>query len=210
MVFSPSLLQALFPPIELILAFCCPESPRRLIAKGKSEKVFEVLTKYHAGGDIESPLVKFEMAEITAAIEQERSVRQFSWNVWFKSKANLHRLFLVIAVPFFLQLCGSSLVSYYFSIVLENIGYTEPIQKLKINIGLTVYGLVWSMTFAILSGKIKRRVLFITGFSMRVHSLLFGSFWLQLMRPEISKISLLEKLLLSYISSMDFTTCLHQ
>lgn len=172
--------------------------------------MFEVLTKCHAGGDIESPLVKFEMAEITAAIEQERAVRQFSWNVWFKSKANLHRLFLVIAVPFFLQLCGSSLVSYYFSIVLENIGYTEPIQKLKINIGLTVYGLVWSMTFAILSGKIKKRLLFITGFSMSVDSLLFGLFWLQLMRPEISKISLLEKLLLSYISSMNFTTYLHQ
>lgn len=162
----PSLLQALFPAIELILALLCPESPRWLIAHGKQDEAFEVLTKYHAGGDRESPFVKFEMAEITAAIEKEKLSKQFGWNTWFKTKSNLHRLFLVLMVPSMLQLCGSSLVSYYFPIVLGTIGYTEPVEKLKINIGLTVYGLVWSMVFAVISGKFKRRRLFITGFSL--------------------------------------------
>lgn len=160
----PSLLQALFPTIELILAILGPESPRWLIANGKSEEAFEVLTKYHAGGDKESPLVKFEMAEISAAIDREKLGKQFTWNVWFQTKANMHRLFLSLVVPSMQQLCGSSLTAYYFPIVFNNIGITEPVEKLKINLGLTIYGLVWSLTFASICGKLKRRKLFMTSY----------------------------------------------
>ena len=157
----PSLLQALFPGIKLILAIFCPESPRWLVAHGKPEKALEVLTKYHGGGDSECPLVKFEMAEITAAIEREKVSSQYRWGTWFKSKANIHRLFICCAVPSMMQLCGSSLVSYYFPIVLKNIGYSLSTERMRINIGLTVYGLVWA---AIYSGKLKRKFLFNAGF----------------------------------------------
>lgn len=74
----PSLLQALFPTIELILAIVGSEFPRWLIANGKSDKAFEVLTKYHAGGDRESPLVKFKMAEILASIDREKLGKQLT------------------------------------------------------------------------------------------------------------------------------------
>lgn len=159
----PSLLQAVFPIIQLILTFLCPESPRWLIAHGKEDQAYEVLTKYHAGGDRDSRLVKFEMAEIKAAIAKELIGKKFSWGVWFSSKAFLHRLFLTFAMATILQMCGSSLLSYYFSIVLEAIGYTEPVQKLKINIGLTVYGGVWGIVFATYAGRMKRRLLIISG-----------------------------------------------
>lgn len=155
----PSVLQAACPIIQLVLVFFCPESPRWLIAHNKEDEAFEVLTKYHAGGDRNSELVKFEMAEIKAAIAKEQSGRKVSWATWFKTKANLHRLFITIALPSIIQLCGSSLVSYYFSIVLENIGYTKPVEKLKINIGYTVFGGVFGVVAALYSGNIKRRVL---------------------------------------------------
>lgn len=159
----PSLLQAVFPAIQLVLTFFCPESPRWLIAHGKEDQALEVLTKYHAGGDKESRLVKFEMAEIKTAISKEQLGRKHSWALWFSSKAYLHRLFLTFAMATILQMCGSSLLSYYFSIVLEDIGYTEPVDKLKINIGLTVYGGVWGFVFATYSGKMKRRLLLMSG-----------------------------------------------
>ena len=162
----PSLLQAVFPLFQLALVIFCPESPRWLIANNKEDEAFEVLTKYHAGGDRNSELVKFEMAEIKAAIAKEQIGKKVSWFTWFKTKANMHRLFITIALPSMIQLCGSSLVSYYFSIVLENIGYTEPVDKLKINIGLTVYGGVWGVLSAMYSGNIRRRVLMLGSLSL--------------------------------------------
>ena len=155
----PSVLQAACPIIQLVLVYFCPESPRWLIAHNKEDEAFEVLTKYHAGGDRNSELVKFEMAEIKAAIAKEQSGRKVSWLTWFQTKANFHRLFLTIALPTIIQLCGSSLVSYYFSIVLEGIGYTNPMEKLKINIGYTVYGGVFGVVAALYSGHVKRRIL---------------------------------------------------
>lgn len=89
----PSVLQAACPIIQLILVYFCPESPRWLIAHNKENEAFEVLTKYHAGGDRNSDLVKFEMVEIKAAIIKEQSGRKVSWLAWFHTKANLHRLF---------------------------------------------------------------------------------------------------------------------
>lgn len=162
----PSLLQAVFPIIQLVLVIFCPESPRWLIAHNKEEEAFEVLTEYHAGGDRNSELVKFEMAEIRAAIAKEHLNKKYSWATWFQTKANMHRLFITCAVPSIIQLCGSSLVSYYFSIVLENIGYTDPVEKLKINIGLTVYGGICGVASAMYSGNIRRRVLMLGSLSL--------------------------------------------
>ena len=162
----PSLLQAACPIMQLVLVYFCPESPRWLIAHNKEDEAFEVLTKYHAGGDRNSELVKFEMAEIKVAISKEESGRKVSWLTWFQSKANFHRLFLTIALPTIIQLCGSSLVSYYFSIVLEGIGYTNPVEKLKINIGYTVYGGVFGVVAALYTGKVRRRVLMLGSLSL--------------------------------------------
>ncbi|ABN65882.2 hexose transporter [Scheffersomyces stipitis CBS 6054] len=154
----PSLLQAVVPLIQLVLVYFCPESPRWLIAHGKEDEAFEILTKYHAGGDRNSELVKFEMAEISAAISREKIGKKVSWLTWFSSKANMHRLFITLALPSILQLCGSSLIAYYFSIVLQDIGITEPSDKLKINIGLTLFGGVCALVFAIYSAKWRRKV----------------------------------------------------
>ncbi|KAK6462011.1 hexose transporter [Scheffersomyces coipomensis] len=155
----PSLLQAFVPLIQLVLVFFCPESPRWLIAHGKEEEAFEILTHYHAAGDRDSELVRFEMAEISAAIAKERIGRRVSWATWFSSKANMHRLFITLALPSILQLCGSSLIAYYFSIVLQDIGITDASDKLKINIGLTLFGGVCALLFAVYTAAMRRKVL---------------------------------------------------
>lgn len=160
----PSILQCFFPAVQLILAFFGPESPRWLISKGRCDEAEKFFIKYHAGGDASSPLVSFEMAEIKAIIEQEKEQRNSKWTEWFQSKQNLRRLFIVLAVPAMAQLCGNALISYYLEIVLRNIGITNSNDQLKINIGMTVYALFWSVLCALNVDKFKRKTTFIGGY----------------------------------------------
>jgi MFS family permease len=60
----PSFLQGAFPFFQFIFWFAIPESPRWLIAKGRVEEARALFVLHHAGGDVNSPLVEFEMKEI--------------------------------------------------------------------------------------------------------------------------------------------------
>lgn len=162
----PSLLQMVFPAIQLTIAFFGPESPRWLINKGKDEKAHRFFVKYHAGGDENSPLVAFEMAEIKAVIDQAKIQLLGKFSEWFSSKQRLRRFFIVAAVPMMVQLCGNALISYYLAIVLTSIGITNPNDQLKINLGMTVYGLAWSVGVGLNVDRFPRRAMFMSGFGL--------------------------------------------
>lgn len=90
----------------------CPESPRWLIASGRVSEAREIFVKYHAGGDENSPLVEFEMAEVEQAISLERAANhQTSYMDMFKTKGNRHRLFITFTMGIFAQWDGSGIVS---------------------------------------------------------------------------------------------------
>lgn len=69
----PSLLQGAPSVVQIFLVLLLPESPRWLIDHGKGEEAFKILAKYHANGNEEDEAVRFEYAEITAAIEQDKA-----------------------------------------------------------------------------------------------------------------------------------------
>lgn len=84
-----------------------------LIDVGRIEQARSILVKYHAGGDVESPLVAFEMAEIEQAITLERHVNQTtSYLDMIKTKGNRHRLFISISIGVFAQWNGVGVVSW--------------------------------------------------------------------------------------------------
>lgn len=91
----PSLLQGFMPLIQVLFVYLLPESPRYLILKGKHDEARRVLVKYHANGDEASPLVDFEMKEITLQIDESRKISGTGYLEFWRTKGNRHRLFLI-------------------------------------------------------------------------------------------------------------------
>lgn len=160
----PSLLQGALPLVQVVCVFLLPESPRWLILKGRHEAARRVLVKYHAGGDENSPLVDFEMREITEQIEFDQRNSGTSYMEFLKTPGNRHRLFLTLMVPTMMQLSGNGLVSYYLHLVLNSIGMTSSVQQLRINGGLMIFNWGTALASASLVEIAGRRRLFL--FSM--------------------------------------------
>ena len=86
----PSLLQCVPSIYQLLLIYFVPESPRWLVNKGRLDDARRILNRYHAGEDTAAdvwPLVRYEMAEIEAAIEAEKMQNTRSYlDFWATSK----------------------------------------------------------------------------------------------------------------------------
>lgn len=157
----PSLLQGFFPLLQVIFVYMLPESPRYLVQKDRYDEARKVLTKYHAGGDEDSPLVDFEMKEIILSIQTAKAASQTGYREFLSTRGNLHRLFIIIAVPCMMQLSGNGLIAYYLHLILNSIGFTSDPQQLRINGGLTVFNLGVSIILASFMEIVGRRRLFL-------------------------------------------------
>lgn len=166
----PSLLQMALPVFQMIIAFFGPESPRWLISQGRTEEALQFFTKYHANGDRTHPIVAYEMAEITATIEEEKLQKTGSWMTFFQSRSMLHRLALCFAVPAMQQLSGNALLAYYLNIILDNTGISAAVSKFEVNFGLNLWTVVCSLFASWLVGVYKRRTLFLTGYTTMIIS----------------------------------------
>lgn len=136
---------------------------RWLVSKGRREDARRILADFHAGGDLESPLVRFELEEIEQALIEEADVATVSWLELIRTPANRKRTLIAVLVGWFAQWNGVGVVSYYLVLVLNTIGITEVKDQTLINGLLQIYNWLAS-TFlgALMVDRLGRRTLFLT------------------------------------------------
>ncbi|KAF5005209.1 hypothetical protein FDECE_8330 [Fusarium decemcellulare] len=158
----PSILQGLMPLIQVLALYFLPESPRWLVAHGRSAEARKILVKYHAGGDESSPLVDFELAEIETALTIEADLSQTSWLELFRTPANRKRALIAFIVGWFAQWNGVGLISYYLFLILNTIGITNAKDQTLINGLLNVSNWCASVFVgALMVDRLGRRTLFL-------------------------------------------------
>lgn len=158
----PSLLQALSSMVQLLLCFLVEESPRWLISKERDEEAERMIIKYHANGYTSDPVVVLEMEEIRTALRLEmEAVQSASYLAFFKTPGNRKRFWIVLSVSFFSQWSGNGLISYYLTLILNSVGYTEESTQTLINALLTLWGLLWGLAFSLIVNRFGRRTLFL-------------------------------------------------
>ncbi|KAK1517158.1 lactose permease [Colletotrichum costaricense] len=159
----PSLLQGAVPVIQLLGVYFLPESPRWLMRRGRKDEARKVFADCHAGGNLNDPLVDFEMREVELTLgEEAEAMSQSSWLELVRTPANRKRTLIACIVGFSSQWNGVAVVSYYLSLVLNTIGITEVKDQTLINGMLQIFNWIIS-TFlgALMVDRLGRRPLFL-------------------------------------------------
>ncbi|KAI1363148.1 guanine deaminase [Xylaria arbuscula] len=105
----PSWLQMVPSLIQLTFIFFVPESPRWLITKERHEEAYDILAKYHAEGDRESPFVKAEFAQLQTTINIELEHSKKSMVDLVRTSGNRRRLLISTMLGLFTQWSGNTL-----------------------------------------------------------------------------------------------------
>ncbi|KAH7139976.1 sugar transporter [Dactylonectria estremocensis] len=158
----PVLLQCVLPLIALPGTIMAPESPRWLVSKGRISEATQIIADNHNGGDLEDPLVAFQMAEIEMAITLEREASaSASYADMVKTHGNRRRMIISISLGIFSQWCGNGVVSYYLPLVLSSVGLKTVTQQTLISACLNVWNLFWAVAAALNVDRLGRRPLFL-------------------------------------------------
>lgn len=105
------------------LIFFFPESPRWYAMKGRDDAALRSLARLHAHGNIDDPLVTFELEDIKASIRETQSETN-PWRELFTKIHHFRPLLLGIILQFSVQMTGVSALQYYSPQIFANFGFT--------------------------------------------------------------------------------------
>ncbi|KAF8649919.1 hypothetical protein AX16_005476 [Volvariella volvacea WC 439] len=122
------------------------ESPRWLASVGRTEEALVNLA-YLRRQSVHSESVVSEMAEIEAAINEEKEARKgLGWKEAFFGKGNFIRFVIAFVIFLLQQWAGQNSVNYYAPQIFESIGYTGTTNSL---LASGIYGIIKVVATAI-------------------------------------------------------------
>ncbi|KAI1175882.1 putative MFS lactose permease [Nemania sp. FL0916] len=159
----PLLLQAFACIVVMFTIWFIPESPRWLMANGKTDDAIDFLVKYHGNGDPNSRLVRLEIEEMRENIRMDGiDKRPWDYRPIFLTHNGRWRFAQVLMISIFGQFSGNGL-GYFNTTIFENIGVKSVSSQLGYNLLNSVLSAVGALTAVSLTDRMPRRPVLIYG-----------------------------------------------
>ena len=159
------MVQAVPPILIIAFAYWVPESPRFLLVKDRTDEGRRLLARLHAIGNEPDELVEYEVMEIGTTLKMEAEANKSGWNVLWSTKANLRRTLLACSLPLIVLWSGQGVISYYYSVILEQVGIKTVAQQTGINGGLQIFNLICSIGGVWAAERFGRRTMWLVSSS---------------------------------------------
>ncbi|KDQ11493.1 hypothetical protein BOTBODRAFT_147205 [Botryobasidium botryosum FD-172 SS1] len=155
----PLYIQAVPAGLNVIFVFLCPESPRWLYSRGKTDQARQILANLHSrGSDPNSPLIQLEMEEIEERISLDGTdKRWWDFRSLFTTRSDRYRSAMCIMIGAFGQLSGNGLITYFLPVLLEQAGIIDQHKRLVLNFVNSVTSMIGALIGASIVDRFGRR-----------------------------------------------------
>ncbi|KAL1859655.1 hypothetical protein Daus18300_009520 [Diaporthe australafricana] len=155
---APSLFQAIFSILCIVILPFIPESPRWLAYQGLYEASREVVAQTNANGNPNDPVVLAVYKEIIDTLAWEKKEgRSMSPMEIVKTPVARKRLLIGMSPGPFSCIAGNIIASYYLGPELDTAGITDTNDQLKANVVLNVWCLACCLAGTHLAAKWGRK-----------------------------------------------------
>ncbi|GAA2353287.1 sugar porter family MFS transporter [Saccharopolyspora halophila] len=137
-----------------VLTFTIPESPRHLVANGKSEDAHAILRS------IEPDDAELRLSEIQDSLDRERKPRLA--DLRNKATVLLPLVWIGIVLSMLQQLVGINVIFYYSSALWQSVGINED-SSLLLSLSTQVFNIAGTLVALALLDRAGRRPLLLTG-----------------------------------------------